>query len=223
MITVIFAVSTMACASFASLLTQSITLPATGTITYTSSRTIIVQVSASHDDAGAWWDWAGVYWTWTLDKSHVSVGHFEFGDRYYNGGLRFRNVNIPQGAKIVSAVLKFCADQSCAGTRARWNTYGQNSGNCNEFSTIDDFLARPKTVAVVDTGFWGMWTEGEWYTSPDIATIIQEIVNRSDWNSGNALAILLYGHPEAGTTHEIRSYDADPSQAAVLEVTYKIG
>ena len=180
-------------------------------------------MSASHDDAGAWWDWTagGWYHYWELEKSHVSVGHFEMGDRYYNGGLRFTNVDIPQGAKIILALLKFCADQTCMGTRARWNIYGQNSSDCNEFSTIDDFLARQKTVTVVDTGFLTTWVEGEWYTSPDIAAVMQEIVNRPDWESGNALALLLCGHAEASTTHEIRSYDANPSQAVILEVTYE--
>jgi len=207
--------------SVASSLIHSIILPSAGVIVYSSSSTIVVQVGASHDDAGPWWDWAGYYWPWTLDKSHVSVGHFQWEDKYYNGGLRFTDANIPQGAKIVSAVLKACSDQTCAGTGARWNVYGENAGNSNEFSTKEEFEARPKTIASIDTGFLTIWVEGEWYTIADVASVIQEIVNRSDWSSGNALALLLCGHTEARTTHEIRSYDADPSQAAVLEVTYE--
>lgn len=209
----------MTYASVVSSLTQSITLPSAGTVVYASSSTIVVQVGASHDDAGAWWDWdISDYWIWTLDKSHVSVGRvFE----QYNGGLRFRNVNISQGAKIVSAALRVCADQTCEGTDARWNIYGQNAGDCDEFSTKEEFEARPKTVAKVDTGFFTVWVEGTWYENPDISTIIQEIVNRPDWESGNALALLLFGHAEARTTHEIRSYDANPGQAAILEVTYE--
>ena len=215
-------VSIITYASIASSLTKSITLPSAGTVIYTSSTTIIVQVGASHDDAGAWWDWAGFYHSWELEKSHVSVGHFWHGE-YYNGGLRFTNVDIPQGATILSAVLKTCSDQTCAGTKARWEIYGQNARDCNEFSTKNDFEARPRTVAKADTGYLPPWVEGTWYETPDISTIIQEIVNRPDWTAGNTLALLLYGHPEAETTHEIRSYDANPSQAAVLEVTYKAG
>ena len=215
-------VSIITYASIASSLTKSITLPSAGTVIYTSSTTIIVQVGASHDDAGAWWDWAGFYHSWELEKSHVSVGHFWHGE-YYNGGLRFTNVDIPQGATIVSAVLKTCSGQTCEGTKARWEIYGQNAGDCNEFSTKNDFEARPRTEAKADTGYLPPWVEGTWYETPDISTIIQEIVNRPDWTPGNALALLLYGHPEAETTHEIRSYDANPSQAAVLEVTYKAG
>ena len=220
MIAVIFAVNTITYASIASSLTQSITLPSAGIVMYTPLSTIVVQVGASHNDAGAWWDWAGYYHSWELEKSHVSVGHFWYGE-YYNGGLRFTNVDIPQGVTIVSAVLKTCSDQTCAGTKARWEIYGQNAGDCNEFSTKDDFEARLRTVAKADTGYLPPWVEGGWYETPDISIIIQEIVNRPDWTAGNALALLLYGHPEAETTHEIRSYDADPSQAAVIEVTYE--
>lgn len=218
-ITIIFVAYTIACVSVASALTQSITFPNALNISYTSSYTIAVQVGASNDDAGAWWDWAGYYWPWTLDKSHVSVGGFTYGSKY-NGGLRFSNVNIPQGAKIVSAVLKVCSDQTCDGTRARWNIYGQNAGDCNQFSTPEDFLARPKTAAKVDTGFWTRWIEGQWYQT-NISAIIHEIVNRPDWQPSNSLALLLFGHDEAGTTHEIRSYDANPNQAAIIEVTFE--
>jgi hypothetical protein len=222
MVTVVFAVGILICTCVASSLTKSIVLPSAGTVTYTSPTTIVVQVSASHDDAGAWWDWAGYYYSWELEKSHVSVGHFLHGE-YYNGGLRFTNVDIPQGATILSAVLKTCSGQTCAGTEARWEICGQNAGDCREFSTKADFETRPKTVAKADTGYLPPWVEGSWYETPDLSAIIQEIVNSPYWKAGNALALLLYGHPQAGTTHEIRSYDANPSQAALLEVTYKAG
>jgi hypothetical protein len=220
---VIFALSILICTCIAQSLTKSISLPSAGTVTYTSPTTIAVQVSASHDDAGAWWNWAGGYYhPWELEKSHVAAGHFSTGV-YYNGGFRFVNVCVPQGAIIVSAVLKTCCDSTCDGTKARWEIYGQNAGDCNEFSTEADFEARPKTVAEADTGYLPPWVEGSWYETTDISAIIQEIVNNPNWKAGNALAILLHGHPEAQTTHEIRSYDANPSQAAVLEVTYEAG
>jgi len=209
--------------SVSSSLTQSTTLPSAGIIIYSSSSTIAVQVGASHDDAGAYINrnWS-LHIPWSLDASQVSVGHFSLDDRYYNGSLRFTEVDIPQGAKIVSAVLKLCSDTTCDGTGARWNIYGQNADDCDGFSTLDDFLARPKTVAKVDTGFFTEWAEGAWYEVSDISAIIQEIVNRPGWESGNALVLLLFGHADAGTTHEIRSYDANPNQAAILEVTYEV-
>jgi len=217
----ILVVSTLLCTLVWCTLTQSITLPNTVAVIYPSSSTVSLQVSSSHSDAGAWWDPHGGYWEWTLDESHVSVGGFTNGPKYH-GGLRFTNVQIPQGAEIISAVLKTCADQTCYGTGARWNIYGQDAGDCNQFSTQEDFLARPKTTAKTDTGFLSIWVEGQWYQSPNISAIIQEIVNRQDWQQSNALTLLLYGHEEARTTHEIRSYDADPNQAAVIEVTFEI-
>jgi len=219
-VALVLVVNVITCAS-ASMLKQSIAFLSTGTITYSSSFKIVVQVGASQDDAGAWWDWSGYYWPWTLDKSHVSVGGFTDGSQY-NGGLRFASVNIPQEAKIVAAVLKVCADQTCAGTGARWNICGEYVGDSASFSTKQDFDARPTTVSVKDTGFFTGWIEGTWYQIDGLTSIIQETVNRSDWKSGNALALLLFGHADARTTHEIRSYDANPSQAAMIEVVYEI-
>lgn len=217
---IIITLSFLICTCIAYSLAKSINLPSAGTVAYTSTTEIVVQVSASHDDAGSWWDPGGYYRFWELERSHVSPGHFISGE-YYDGGFRFTNVNIPQGATIISAVLKTCCDSTCDGTKARWNLYGQKAGDCNTFSTRDDFETRPTTTAQVDTGNLPPWVEGNWYETPDISTIIQEIVSSADWKAGNALAILIYGHPEAETTHEIRSYDADPNQATVLEITYE--
>jgi hypothetical protein len=216
---IVLAAGAIASAS-ASLLTHSLTITNTVSVNNGSTFQITVHVRASDDDAGAWWDWSGYYWPWTLDKSHVSVGGFTSGSQY-NGGLRFIDVNIPQGAHIVSVVLKVCSDQTCAGTGARWNVYGEDVGNSAQFSTKENFDIRPKTIAVKDTGFFTVWIEGTWYQVDGLTSVVQEIVNRPDWHSGNALTLLLFGHPEARTTHEVRSYDANPSQAATLEIAYE--
>ncbi len=184
--------------------------------------TVSFQVSASHDDAGDHYNPSGYWEGWHLDKSRIQPGHFspEGDGTYKYGGVRFINVNIPQGAIIVSAILRYCADTSCEGTGARWYVYGQDDSNPVEFSTFDDFLARPQTTAATDTGFWPAWVADTWYETPDISSVIQEIVNRPDWNSGNPLALLFYGHPQARTTHEIRTCDANPAEATILEVQY---
>jgi hypothetical protein len=213
----ILAAGAIACAS-ASLLTHSVTITSTVAVANGSTFQITVHVSASYDDAGAWWDPRGWYWLWTLDESHVSVGG---STGQYNGGLRFVGVDIPRGAQIVSAVLKVCSDVNCEGITARWNIYGENVGDSAEFSTKEDFDTRPKTMAVKDTGFFTVWVEGTWYQVDGLSSVVQEIINRPDWNSGNALTLLLLAHPESGTTHEVRSYDANPSEAAILEIAYK--
>jgi PKD repeat protein len=63
------------------------------------------------------------------------------------------------------------------------------------------------------------WTAGEAganQRTPDLAAVIQEIVNRSGWASGNALAIIV-----TGTGHRTAwSYNGNASLAPLLHVEY---
>lgn len=160
----------------------------------------------------------GIHVEWMLDGPNVSPGTIFDVLKY--GGLVFRNVTIPRGAVIVSAKLRCCADWDCPATWCRWILHGEAVGNAVQFSTLEQYLTRPLTEASVDTDFLPGWVAGEWYELPGLEAIIQEIVSRPEWAVGNALAILFQGHPKASTTHEIRSYETDPTQAAELVITY---
>jgi hypothetical protein len=47
--------------------------------------------------------------------------------------------------------------------------------------------------------------------------VIQEIVNRPGWASGNSLVLLITG----SGTRTAEAYDGDPSGAPLLKVTYQ--
>lgn len=67
----------------------------------------------------------------------------------------------------------------------------------------------------------GSQTAGVNISTPDIASIIQEIVNRSGWASGNALVIFI---DDNGTTinggGDFSTYDENPAYAAELTIDY---
>jgi hypothetical protein len=78
-------------------------------------------------------------------------------------------------------------------------------------------------VAQVD---WdpGAWTSGGWYESPDLKTVIQAIVNRSGWVSGNALVLLLADDGSAsGAYRLISAYDSGAANGAELQISYTTG
>jgi hypothetical protein len=61
-----------------------------------------------------------------------------------------------------------------------------------------------------------------WLTSPNLAGLVQEVVDRPGWQSGNALALLLASDPgNTGYTDAI-SFDANPLNAARLQVEYAV-
>ena len=145
--------------------------------------------------------------------------------RYY-GGMRFLNITIPQGATILSAYLKLKANLNLAVTTVNTRFEGQNSDDTNTFveDPITDYEGRPRTVAKVNCNAIPAWVLGTLYTSFDIKTIIQEIVNRGGWTSGNSIVIFWN---ENGSSAKIAcfrsgySYDDSPSDAPTLEITYE--
>ena len=91
------------------------------------------------------------------------------------------------------------------------------SDNASEFSLEQSNLSNRTTSSNQVT--WSsipLWTnEGDNGTdqqTPNLSSIIQEVVNRSGWNQGNAAVFLIEGQ---GTRTAI-SYDKDPSKAPKL-------
>jgi hypothetical protein len=117
-------------------------------------------------------------------------------------GLRFVDVQIPSGATIVSAAIRFDADDVDDAEHVG-NTYiiigGELSPDAAAFENIDFNVSdRPGTTAQVQ------WTSEPWPVdggthqkalTADISTIIQEIVDQDGWAAGNALVLILSQDP----------------------------
>lgn len=135
----------------------------------------------------------------------------------YRYGLRFTNVTIPQGATILSAHLKLCGSHDSPIATKLGTFKGYATDNVATFSSCADIDAA-KTSAFVQ---WvaGAWTKDVWYSSPDLASIIQEIVNRPGWASGNALAVFWDGPKDVDKA--VYAFEqGDGSLAPRLEITW---
>ena len=137
---------------------------------------------------------------------------------------------IPQGAQIVEAHIRFTVDGPYSDTMTvRFR--GEASGNA---ATFDD-TSRPDTRPLIPDVMadWEItaadpWTLGESRDSPPLAAIVQAIVDRADWSSGNALAIITQNVGTATGTWRHRrviGYDRPvwypgTEYAARLVVTY---
>ncbi len=135
-------------------------------------------------------------------------------------GLRFTGMNIPVGATITDAYLVFRAIAADPGMTnsdvTNLTLKGQLSGNASTFTTTSGNISSRALTAASTAWTPTSWTTGLDYNSPNIASVIQEIVNQGTWASGNALAIII-----TGTGHRAsQAYDSDPSKAAQLVVTY---
>ena len=141
-------------------------------------------------------------------------------------GLRFRDIQLPQGATIDQAYIQFRTDETSGGA-CDLQIYGEAADDATSFSTnLFDVSNRTLTDGVIN------WSPDSWFIigaedstqrTPNIDTIIQEIVNRPDWQFGNSINIII-----TGTGKRVaEAYETDPNFAArlVLEtsVTFSTG
>ena len=126
--------------------------------------------------------------TGIFDNDWVYAGDYSSSYYDYTAVLRFLNVTIPQGATIDSAYLHVRAGAPTVAGYYYTKIIGHDADNSGAWSTSTDAAGRDRTTATVD---WdeNYWTDGEDYVSPDIKSIIQEIVDRGGWSSGNALSL----------------------------------
>lgn len=131
-------------------------------------------------------------------------------------GIRFTNLGIPQGATITNAYIEFTTDESTTGG-CNVSIYGHDVNNAGQFtSTNGNISGRTKTSASVSWSPSGWSSVGSKHQTPDIKAVVQEIVNRSGWNSGNSMAFIITGSGK----RTAESYNGSSSNAPLLHVEY---
>ncbi len=109
-------------------------------------------------------------------------------------GLRFQNVDIPQGAIIDSAwVIVYSHEGKTAADVANITVYGIASDSTATFSEDSLISDRPATESSADWVVDEDWIIYFPYRTPDLTEVIQEIVDRDGWKPGNAIGIVLTG------------------------------
>jgi hypothetical protein len=124
-------------------------------------------------------------------------------------GIRFQNVTVPKNAIISSATVAFTSYAITTGTNFG-SAYGEASDNAPGWIDPDVLPDNvTKTTAAVVVPGTSPWT---------VTAIVQEIVNRAGWASGNALAFVTAG----GSDSAVNWANATASQT-VLTVIYSVG
>ncbi len=116
-----------------------------------------------------------------LDWSYIWLGYDSGNAATSDEGLRFQNIAIPQGATINSAHINYYALWSASGdTSIRFRT--ENVDNAEPFTTASaNLTSRTFISAFVDWTLPTSWSDGSAHQSPDLATILQPIVDREGW------------------------------------------
>ncbi len=173
-----------------------------------------VRVTSSSDDAEEF-DTGWMY----LTSSDLELTYDSDDDTTQTVGIRFSGIDIPQNATITNAYIQFQVDEASS-QAASLTIEGHDIDNAPTFtSTNSNISSRTRTSASIS------WYPEVWNTvgadGPDqrtsnISAIVQEIVSRPGWSSGNSMAIIITGLGN----RVAEAYDGDPSGAPLLHVEY---
>lgn len=142
-------------------------------------------------------------------------------------GLRFPAVSIPAGASILSASIDFRA-RSTESDPTQLTIFAENTGDALPYPaaspTLDELSARARTAAQVvwDVPPWSLGDRGPAQTTPDLTPLVQEVLGRGDWQSGNAMAFLFFNNLPDGGARPASSYDDGASRAPILTMVFAL-
>lgn len=137
-------------------------------------------------------------------------------------GVRFDKLAIPQGAKVKRAEVRFTADEADRGA-IKLKVYADDSDNAARFEEKRRNLSRRSATSAKVTWQPKDWRKvgehgGKQFT-PDIAPLLQEVVNRRGWRSGNAFAV-LFSSESKSSKRVAESYRGNKRAAPQLYVEY---
>jgi len=191
-----------------------------------SQTTITSSISSSSDDAeevGA----DGVYGTGP-GYTYLTSSDLEFvrddqspAPGLQKLGLRFTGLNIPKGATVTNAYITFKAvgaDSPNTNTGVTNLTIRAHANdNSATFSTTSyDISNRSTTSASISWSSVSAWTTGVNYNTPSLNSVVQEVVNRNGWVSGNSMAFIITG----SGSRSAEAWDDAATNQPVLTITY---
>ncbi len=114
---------------------------------------------------------------------------------YQKIGLRFQNMNIPSGSVIDNAYIQFRSDESNNET-VEFLIFAEDAGNTVPFSDApgENVSGRIKLDGSVA---WNPppWTDvgllGPEQQTPELKDLVQQIIDRSDWQQGNSMVFAI--------------------------------
>ena len=193
--------------------TPTMTVTRTPTPAPGTQIVITSQVVSSSDDA----EEAVSSGSMSLTSSDLELG--ADGSVTQLVGMRFNNISIPRNAIILNAYVEFEVDET-GSTATSVTIQGQATDNAATFTTTArNITNRARTTAQVAWNNIPAWTvlDAKWQT-PNLSSIIQEIVNRPAWASGNSMVIIISGTGR----RTAEAYNGEIPAAAKLVITYRV-
>jgi hypothetical protein len=111
--------------------------------------------------------------------------------------VRFPDIAISGDDSIITAYIEFTAKDAGDANAVYVNILGFDEDNTATFSsTSSDISSRSRTTASIRwpaTGNLPTWASSSVNKTTELKTVVQEIINRPGWTSGNSLGFILMG------------------------------
>jgi hypothetical protein len=177
-------------------------------------KTITIGISAGSDDAEEYNSG-----TMLLNSTDIDMVYDSKTTGNQKVGLRFNQVALPKGATVTKAYLQFTVFGKTTATTSL-SIYGHDTDNASVFTTAKKNISgRVKTTALVKwipAGWPTIGAAGADQQTPDIKSVVQEIIDRTGWKSGNSMAFIIMG---TGNRSAV-AFDSSAANAAKLVIEY---
>jgi hypothetical protein len=186
-----------------------------------SENTLQVRVSSSSNDAEECVSSGGMY----LDSSDIEMvrddnsggGSACTGEQIV--GLRFEGIVIPQGSDIKTAYIQFTTDETDS-EATNLTIYGEDTDDSLVFTnSVGNISQRTKTTSFTSwspPAWSSVGQSGQDQQTPDLSSIVQEIIQRPGWTTDNSLSFIIQGTGK----RTAESYNGSSSKAPLLILEY---
>lgn len=128
-----------------------------------------------------------------VGDSDLEMAYNGTGAKNQTVGLRFRSITTPKAATIQNAYIQFTTDETKQAGVVELAVKGIALDNTSSWSGSYAVTNAPKTTATTT------WTPPDWNNvgasganeRVNVTAIVQEIINRSGWNTGNAMSFSI--------------------------------
>lgn len=167
-------------------------------------------------------------YVWSLIGISVYVGAEVATMRQYGVGLRFQTVIIDGTIAVAYLTITSRGQQPWPNANSRISAEDvDDAPTFADDSAAFDTRWAARTIERVDWDNIASWVLGAEYNSPEIKTVIQEIVDRGGWVSGNDIVIFWEDFEDRSLIDWGRragySWDGDSAKAPKLHIEYEGG
>ncbi|RSC95095.1 Ig-like domain-containing protein [Tenacibaculum singaporense] len=182
------------------------------------SKTVTSIINSINDDAEQYESSGQMY----MNSSDLELVYDGSSKGNQHVGMLFRNLNIPANATITNAYIQFTTDETNSGSTSLAIKV-QDSSNAPDITSqsynITSRSYYSQSVAWNPSSWSSVGASGTAQRTPDLKSLVQYVVNKSNWNSGNSMMFYISGTGE----RTAESYDGSSASAPKLIVTYSTG